>query len=174
MFAVFILALFVCLQQRSGYPHSPFPVCREYYRLFVLSAKHRVPWLFMWSQSGCHEYLKGLWLSVSTCCMCDCCCTPLPDRNEVTKLKFEGKTFHVYANQKEVRAWIVGCGKIQRVVLCVSLLYFPARFFHFQRAGWKDHLDVLCTHTGGMQAPLEVWSGEPSVLQVSPWLSSFI
>lgn len=25
------------------------------------------------------------------------------DRNEVTKLKFEGKTFHIYANQREVR-----------------------------------------------------------------------
>lgn len=25
-------------------------------------------------------------------------------RNEVTKLKFEGRTFHIYANQREVRA----------------------------------------------------------------------
>lgn len=41
-------------------------------------------------------------------CMCNRC-VALLDRNEVTKLKFEGKTFHIYANQKEVRAWIVGC-----------------------------------------------------------------
>lgn len=60
----------------------------------------------------------------------------LLDRNEVTKLKFEGKTFHVYANQKEVRARIVGCACSKNTTcrgcfFCLSLLYFPAHFLIF-------------------------------------------
>lgn len=55
----------------------------------------------------CREYLKKLLLSVSAR-RCG-----FPDRNEVTKLKFEGKTFHVYANQREVRASIVGLGGLR-------------------------------------------------------------
>lgn len=74
LFAVFIMALFVWLRWCSGFSHFLFPVCREYYQLFVLSAKHKAPWLFMWSQSGSHEYLKRLWHSVSACCLCNCCC----------------------------------------------------------------------------------------------------
>lgn len=50
----------------------------------------------------CHEYLKKLWLFLSVCVTA--AARSLLDRNEVTKLKFEGKTFHIYANQKEVRA----------------------------------------------------------------------
>lgn len=54
--------------------------------------------------------------------MCNCC-GALLDRNEVTKLKFEGKTFHVYANQKEVRAWIVGCWiKVSGMHVLMTLL----------------------------------------------------
>lgn len=55
-------------------------------------------------------------------------------RNEVTKLKFEGRTFHIYANQREVRAWTVGrfIGKETKAFLCVvGLLYCPARSLIF-------------------------------------------
>lgn len=58
--------------------------------------------LFVWSASGCDTFFKSLWLSVQ---LVVCVTIPfLVGRNEVTKLKFEGKIFHIYANQKEVRA----------------------------------------------------------------------
>ena len=119
MSAVFILALLVCLCSA---------VLRFLPALHSLSAGNIIPYLFCQANielCDClcdlkvfsHEYLKKLWLSCFRRSMYNCCCAPslslslslsLPDRNEVTKLKFEGKTFHVYANQREVRVWIVG------------------------------------------------------------------
>lgn len=62
-----ILALFALSSTRVT-PLSPFPVYREYYLLFVLSAKHR---LFIWSQSVSSIFKEA----VAFCfCMCDCCC----------------------------------------------------------------------------------------------------
>lgn len=40
--------------------------------------------------------------SLSRACPCPC---PCPCRNEVTKMKFEGKTFYLYVSQKEVSAF---------------------------------------------------------------------
>lgn len=50
------------------------------------------------SEAFGHECLKKLRFSISACAP-----AAVLDRNEVTKLKFEGKTFHIYANQREVR-----------------------------------------------------------------------
>lgn len=86
-------------------------------------------------------------------------------RNEVTKLKFEGRTFHIYANQREVRAGTVGNTKHFHVWPVCFILSCTSP--HPQRAGRKDHPDLLCAHTGGLQAPLEVRRGEPGLLQVS-------
>lgn len=52
-------------------------------------------------------FKDALWLSVSALFHL---WRSLLDRHEVTKLKFEGKTFHVYANQKEVSLSIVAFG----------------------------------------------------------------
>lgn len=84
----------VCLPSAGlTFPCFPLMLCREYYQLFVLS----VGSIAVYTSFKCfHEYLKSLWLSLPCCA--------LLDRNEVTKLKFEGKTFNIYANQKEVRA----------------------------------------------------------------------
>ena len=69
-------------------------------------------------------------------------CFPL-DRNEVTKLKFEGKTFHIYANQKEVRAWISGCWEktFPSLLLSVSRCYIVLHNVSFptcrtKRSSW--------------------------------------
>lgn len=55
--------------------------------------------VYLISEVFCHEYLKKF--SISACAPAAVRC--VLDRNEVTKLKFEGKTFHIYANQREVR-----------------------------------------------------------------------
>ena len=52
-------------------------------------------------------FKDALWLSVSALFHL---WRSLLDRHEVTKLKFEGKTFHVYANQNEVSLSIVAFG----------------------------------------------------------------
>lgn len=112
MSAVFILALLVCLCSAAlmFLPALHSLSAGEYYPLFVLSGKHRALWLFMWSQSVFswifNEAVAFLFLLAQ--CITVAPALSLPDRNEVTKLKFEGKTFHVYANQREVRVWIVG------------------------------------------------------------------
>lgn len=38
-------------------------------------------------------------------CIASCLSVSLTRREEVTKLKFEAKTFHIYANQTEVRVY---------------------------------------------------------------------
>ena len=128
----------------------------------------------MWSQSGCHEYLKRLWLSVSACCVCNCyrafSCSGTRWPN--SSLKARLSTYMQIRRRWEhefVDVWkrpalmtlYAECGFLSQFVI---LSCMPS---YLQRAGQKDHLDILCTHTGGMQAPLEVWSGESSFLQVS-------
>ncbi len=119
----FWLCLFSFCSAQVPPPLSPSPVCREYYPLFVLSGKRRAHWLFMWSQSVFSWIFKEavapalcslfVWLWLRS----------LSDRNEVTKLKFEGKTFHVYASQREVRAWIVRCWEKNLRIACSNVMY---------------------------------------------------
>lgn len=162
MFEVFMLTLFVCLEQCSGYPRSPFPVCGEYYQLFVLSAKHRAPWLFMWSQSGCHEYLKRLWLSVSAWLLL--LLSPGQERGDQAEVRRQDVPRICKSEGGEgMKCWMSGVRETWWVELS-QFVIFSCTFSYFQCAGQTDHLDVFCTHTGGMQAPLEVWSGEPSFL----------
>lgn len=157
--------------------HSPFPVCREYYSLFVLSSKHGALWLFMWSRSVLSWIFKQ---AVALCCrVCNRCCALSPDRNEVTKLKFEGKTFHIYANQKEVRAWIVGRGCYAlwcavAVISCLGVLYFPARslIFHVQ-----DEKIILTYFAPTPEACKHLWKcgveNQAFYKWVFPWLQCF-
>lgn len=101
LLAVFIAVLFVCIQQLR------LPSIFHF-----LSAGNIIPDWFCQPNiklSDClcdlkvfsHEYLKKLWQFVSVRVTA---AVLVLDRNEVTKLKFEGKTFHIYANQREVRA----------------------------------------------------------------------
>lgn len=176
-FCVFLIAYFVGLQLFSSFPHPLFslslPLGNIITNLFCQLNMERL---------GCLCDLKvAAWIfkEVVAFCFCSAVRVPvialaLPDRNEVSKLKFEAKTFHIYANQKEVSKWIY--------LMCLALeCGFLSQLANLSRkspylccAGQKDYFNILCAHARGMQAPLEVWCGESGVLQVSLQLSYLI
>lgn len=167
MLAVFILALFVCIQQRSGFP--PFPVCREYYPLLVLSVKHGAPWLFMWSQSVLPWIFKEA--VAFSFRMCNCCCALSPGQEWGNQTEVRRQDVpHICKSEggESMNCWWKNSWLL--VLMCCKsgflsqFVIFSCTFSYFQRAGRKDHLDILRANTGGMQAPLEVRSGEPGFL----------
>ena len=141
--------------------------------LHFLSAGNIIPYLFCQAnmeRRGClcdlqvfgHEYLIKLWLSAVGCVTAAVLFTRTGTKWPNSSLKARRSTY-----MQIIRRWehelsdaSVPCSD---VVYCPGVLYFPARS-HFPRAGRKDHLDILCAHAGGMQAPLEVRSGEPGFL----------
>lgn len=67
--------------------------------------------LALWCFKGTGEFIssngqleKSVVLHLHDRCVCVTVdnCPLFINRNEVTKMKFEGKTFHIYANQQEV------------------------------------------------------------------------
>lgn len=165
MRAVFILALFVCTQQRSGFP--PFPVCREYYYWFCQSNMELRDCLCD-LKGFCHEYLKKLWLFVSVR-VTAAALSPGQEWGDQTEVRRQDVP-HICKSEggESMNCWWKNSWLL--VLMCCDSAFlspfviFSCTFSYFQCAGRKDHLDILRANTGGMQAPLEVRSGEPGFL----------
>lgn len=109
---------------------------------------------------------------------------PCPCRNEVTKMKFEGKTFYLYVSQKEVGVFPFGAAPSPCVGgalpwLCSLCCRHPAApgtaavaDTLLSAAGKENCPHLLCPNTRSLQAPLEVWHREPGLLQVSAGMRS--
>ncbi|KAH0628233.1 hypothetical protein JD844_009112 [Phrynosoma platyrhinos] len=89
--------------------------------------------------------------------------------SDVCKLKFEGKTFYVIAIQKEVSALRIGTINLMfmnklRHSITESL---DREKLQLRNIYEKGYVVIPYLYTSSLQAPLEVWSGESGILQVS-------
>uniref|UniRef100_A0A8C9EX55 FERM domain containing 5 n=1 Tax=Pavo cristatus TaxID=9049 RepID=A0A8C9EX55_PAVCR len=98
---------------------------------------------------------------------------PCPCRNEVTKMKFEGKTFYLYVSQKEVCFHLGLPRPPARLWPCSPCCRHPTALGTtvvantlFSAAGKENRPHLLCPNARSLQAPLEVWHREPGLLQV--------